>query len=182
MNLLRVLRRPSVLAALALVLGIGLVWGVTAAHAAQPRTLDQRTYDVASQLQCPVCNGESVADASSEVALEMRSVVRQKLAAGESEQQVLDYFRHNYTDAILETPPKRGFTWLIWIAPWAMFVAALLLFYSVGREWRRNRSGSVARPAVEVASSTLTGDERARFRALLQQELDRDEGYRKGGD
>ncbi|MGH2487098.1 MAG: cytochrome c-type biogenesis protein [Ktedonobacterales bacterium] len=182
MSSLRVLRRPSVLAALALMLGIGLVWGVTAAHAAQPRSLDQRTYDVASQLQCPVCNGESVADASSEVALEMRSVVRQKLAGGESEQQVLDYFRHNYTDAILETPPKQGFTWLIWIAPWAMFVAALLLFYSVGREWRRDRGSPVARPTAEVAASTLTADERARYRALLQDELDRDEGYRKGGD
>jgi cytochrome c-type biogenesis protein CcmH len=112
----------------------------------------------------------------------MRSVVRQKLAAGESDQQVLDYFRHNYTDAILETPPKQGFTWLIWIAPWAMFAAAILLFYSVGREWRRERSDPVARPSVEVAAATLTADERARYRALLQQELDRDEGYRKGGD
>ena len=161
MRSLRVLRRPSVLAALALMLGIGLVWGVTAARAAQPRSLDQRTYDVASQLQCPVCNGESVADASSEVALELRSVVRQKLAAGESDQQVLDYFRHNYTDAILETPPKQGFTWLIWIAPWAMFAAAILLFYSVGREWppkpRRIRRASFRRRSVFDADSRRAG-------------------------
>lgn len=185
MSRLRILRRPSVLAALTLVIAIGCVWAVSAAHAAQPRSLDQRTYDVASQLQCPVCNGESVADASSQVAQEMRSVVRQKLAAGESEQQVLDYFRHNYTDAILETPPKQGFTTLIWVAPWMMLVAALILFYSVGREWRRASPMLAAQPAAVISGSTLSEDERSRYRKLLQADLDREEGYselRKDGE
>lgn len=181
MSRLRILRRPSVLAALALVVAIGGVWAVSAAHAAQPRSLDQRAYDVASQLQCPVCNGESVADASSQVAQEMRAVVREKLAAGESEQQVLDYFRHNYTDAILETPPKQGFTTLIWVAPWAMFAAAAFLFFAVGREWRRAAPALVA--PVQAASkavpaaSRLNDEQRDYFRKLLRDELDRDEGY-----
>lgn len=181
MSRLHMLRRPSVLAALALVLAIGCVWAVSAAHAAQPRSLDQRVYDVASQLQCPVCNGESVADASSQVAQEMRAVVRQKLAAGESEQQVLDYFRANYTDSILETPPKRGFTTLIWMAPWAMFAAAVALFFAVGREWRRASSPVLSRS--NAATTTAhRGDERTEYlRKLLRDELDRDEGYADHG-
>ena len=181
MSLLRVLRRPSVLAALALLVAIGAVWAVASAHAAQPRSLDQRTYDVASQLQCPVCNGESVADASSQVAQEMRAVVRQKLAAGESEQEVLDYFRQHYTDAILETPPKRGFTTLIWVAPWAMFLAALILFYSVGREWRRASAKPVGVPAPVPAGATLTEAQRAYYRRLLQADLEREEGFSTPG-
>lgn len=181
MSHLRILRRPSVLAALALVLAIGFVWAVSAAHAAQPQSLDQRVYDVASQLQCPVCNGESVADASSQVAQEMRAVVRQKLAAGESEQQVLDYFRHHYTDAILETPPKHGFTTLIWVAPWAMFAAALALFYSVGKEWRRASPRAVAQPLATEAGSSLSDEERSRYRRLLQADLDREEGFSDNG-
>lgn len=183
MSRLRVLRRPSVIAALALVVAIGGVWAVSAAHAAQPRSLDQRAYAVASQLQCPVCNGESVADASSQVAQEMRAVVRQKLAAGESDQQVLDYFRHHYTDAILETPPKRGFTTLIWVAPWAMFAAALALFFAVGREWRRATPALSVQPDPTPVSQAAADDDEQReyFRALLRQELDRDEGYADHG-
>lgn len=181
MSRLHILRRPSVLAALALFVAIGGVWAVSAAHAASPRSLDQRVYDVASQLQCPVCNGESVADASSQVAQEMRSVVRAKLAAGESEQQVLDYFRRNYSDAILETPPKQGFTTLIWVAPWAMFAAAAFLFFAVGREWRRAAPTVVAsaQPVSEAVPtpSALDDERRDYFRKLLRDELDRDEGY-----
>lgn len=185
MSRLHILRRPSVLAALALVVAIGCVWAVSAAHASAPRSLDQRAYDVASQLQCPVCNGESVADASSQVAQEMRAVVRQKLIAGESEQQVLDYFRHNYTDAILETPPKHGFTTLIWVAPWAMFAAAVFLFLLIGREWRRAAPAIQSSVGVARTATPDNDEQREYIRKLLRDELDRDEGYmdhRKDGD
>jgi cytochrome c-type biogenesis protein CcmH len=84
-----ILRRPSYLLALAIVLALGIVWGVTALHAQGAKTLDQRTNDVASQLVCPVCNGESVADAPSATAQEMRRVIRQKLAQGDSEDQAI---------------------------------------------------------------------------------------------
>src|SRR5262249_49692386 len=102
-------RHPSVFAAVALVLLVAGVWGIAASRASTSQTLDQRVRAVASQIQCPVCHGESVADSPSAIADEMRALIRQQLTAGMSEQQILQYFRDRYGDGILETPPMQGF-------------------------------------------------------------------------
>ena len=179
MSRLSALRRPANLVALVILVSAGIVWGVTAIQTARGQTLDQRTHDVAAQIQCPVCNGESVADAPSPVALEMRAIIRQKLAQGESEQHVLDYFAQQYGSGILESPPKQGFTSLIWLAPPLAFFAGLVLLVSVGREWRAAQAvpgaGSGGDPdATDV--SVMTDADRERYRLLLQRELDADEG------
>jgi len=57
MRLHAVLRRPTFIIPVGIVLLIGVVWLVTAISAAQPKSLDERTLEVARQIQCPVCNG-----------------------------------------------------------------------------------------------------------------------------
>lgn len=178
------LRRPSVLAALALLLIGGVVWGVMLYQASQPESLDQKARDVASQLQCPICHGESVQDSPAQLAQQMRGIIRQKLAQGESEQQVITYFQQRYGDTILESPPQQGFTLLIWLPPVVIFVAGAYLVFTLGREWQQ------ARPAVAVAGAAralddegvsdianLSDAERRHLRALLRRELDEDEGF-----
>src|SRR5262249_28315514 len=130
-------RRPAVLATAALLFLLAGVWGITAARAAGPQTLDQRVRAVASQIQCPVCHGESVADSPSAIAAEMRSLIRQQLAQGMSEQQVLHYFRDRYGDGILETPPAQGFNALMWLGPLVVLIAGLLLAAAALRAARR---------------------------------------------
>jgi cytochrome c-type biogenesis protein CcmH len=171
------LRRPANVVAIAVFVIVGVFWAATAIQSARAETLDQRTHDVASQLQCPACNGESVADSSAPIAQDMRGIIRQKLAAGASDQDVLDYFEQHYTASILESPPKTGFTLLIWLAPVVMFLASLLLLGSVGREWRAARLGA-GTPAVDDAPvPALSASERERYRRLLQRELDSEEGF-----
>ena len=182
-------RRPSVVWAFGILLAVALVWGVTAAHADQTRTLDQRTYDVASQIQCPVCNGESVADSGSGLAMQMRGVIREQLAAGQSEQQVISYFRERYGDTILESPPKQGFSSLIWVMPLVMLLAGLWIVVTLGREWQASRaSASQAERGASHLSATvpadddamdavdLSEDEKRLLGALLRRELAVDEG------
>lgn len=173
------LRQPSVFISALVILVVAGVWGVTAVRAAQPQSLDQRAYDVGSQLQCPVCNGESVADSSSQVAANMRAVIHQKLAAGESEQQVLQYFHDHYGDTILERPPMSGFTLLIWVTPVVILLAGLLILRAVARRWAAmkpalNGATDVGEDAAPV--DELTEDERGRYRRLLRRELDAAEG------
>lgn len=173
-------RRPAVLVALAALVGVGVVWALLAAAPTPPKTLDERTYAVAAQIQCPVCNGESVADASSLTAQQMRGVIRQKLARGESDQQVLRDFQTAYGDAILESPPKQGFTALIWLAPILMLLAGGALVVLVAREWRPAPAASPAfADAAEYDASLeaeLSPEERARLAAVLRRELAADEG------
>jgi cytochrome c-type biogenesis protein CcmH len=187
-NLSAVLRRRSSLVALALLIVIGVVWGVTAVRASQPKTLDQRTYEVASQLQCPVCHGESVADAPSPLAQEMRSLIREQLSQGMSEQQVIQYFHDRYGDTILERPPTTGFTSLIWLGPALMLLIGLFLLVSLVRELRTSAHDiKKSRVAFETsagdvagAQESLSAEERQRYRLLLRRELAAEEGYSDG--
>ena len=171
------LRRPTTLIALAMLLLVALVWGVALVRAAQPKTLDERTYSVASQLQCPICHGESVADSPSPLAQEMRSLIREQLAEGHSQQYVIQYFHQRYGDAILESPPTSGFTLLIWLGPIVALLAGALFLFSLAREWRSAQPTLLA-PAADPAilDDEMTPDERSAYLALLRRELADDEG------
>lgn len=174
----KVIRRPTVLIPLGIVALIGIVWLVTAISAAQPKTLDQRTLEVARQIQCPVCNGESVADSPSLKAAEMRAVIRQQLAAGRSEQQVLGYFSQAYGSDILESPSKQGFTSLIWLMPLLMIAAGTVAVIMLAREWQRKAlvaadSSSGDEMENDVA---LSPSERKALTELLRREVAEDEG------
>lgn len=169
------LRRPATLVALAVFVALAAVWITTFVIAAQPQSLDQRVHDLASQLRCPSCNGESVADASTPVANQMRTVIREKLAAGESEQQVLADFRASYGDSILASPPPSGFTLVIWIGPALMLLAGIVVVVSSGREWRSAPAPAVATEGAGEAVP-VDGATRERLRAILLRELAAEEG------
>src|SRR5260221_13055629 len=79
--------------------------------------LDDGVRRVALQLQCPVCEGETAADSPSGLAKDMRTLIRTRLAAGVSDQQILDEFVASYGDSILTEPPKRGISLGVWLGP-----------------------------------------------------------------
>ena len=174
------LRRPSLLTAGALLVALAVVWGITLFHAAQPKSLDQRTQEVASQLQCPVCNGESVEDSPSALATDMRALIRHKLAQGESEAQVIQYFEVRYGDTILERPPIDGFTLMIWLAPVLMLAVGAYVVFALGREWRAAPQPITLSAEDAESASDLSDDERRRLREALLRELERDEGFSYG--
>lgn len=76
-----------------------------------------RTHEVAALLRCPVCQGLSVADSPSAMALKMKAQVKEMLAAGHSQEQVLAYFERSYGEFVRLSPPLRGVNWLVWLAP-----------------------------------------------------------------
>jgi cytochrome c-type biogenesis protein CcmH len=152
---------------------------VTLVQAAQPKSLDQRTHEVATQLQCPICNGESVADSPSGLASEMRGVIRQKLAQGQSEQQVIQYFEARYGDTILESPPAQGFTLMIWLPPVVMLALGAYVVVVFGREWGAHGARVAAAPEEDEALD-LSDDERRRLRETLLREMEQDEGMSFG--
>ncbi len=94
---------------------------------AAPQDLDTQVRAVASRLRCPVCQNESVADSPSELAAQMRQVIRQRLRQGESPEAITAYFVSRYGQWILLDPPRRGLGWLLWLAPGAVFALGLLV-------------------------------------------------------
>jgi cytochrome c-type biogenesis protein CcmH len=104
--------------------------------AGPPRTgpvLDAETQRVALLLRCPVCQGLSVAESPSSMALNMRAQVRELIAAGYDEEQVLRYFERSYGEFVRLEPPLRGVNWLVWLAPIAGLVGGALLVSRVLR-------------------------------------------------
>ena len=123
--------------------------------------------EVAGELRCVVCQSLSVADSPSETAHQMREIVRERLAAGDTPEQVKAYFVEKYGTWILLSPPRRGFSLLVWVVPFAALGAGLVLVAIVVRRWSRRPPARSSEPiAVDEAT-------RARIRRELA-ELDRE--------
>jgi len=78
--------------------------------------------DVAAKLRCPVCQGVSIADSPSGMATKMRGQVRDLVAKGYSEDQVMSYFEHSYGEFVRLEPPLRGLNVMLWILPGAVLL------------------------------------------------------------
>jgi cytochrome c-type biogenesis protein CcmH len=142
--------------------------------------LDRRTAEVSALLRCPVCQGLSVGDSPSEMATSMKRQVRDMLALGYSQQQILDYFEVSYGQFVLLEPKRVGVNWIVWIAPiGALLLGALVI---VGK-MRSMRSDHRARAATFMAEAEAdpgaparaaeTDPYLARVRALARGESDK---------
>jgi cytochrome c-type biogenesis protein CcmH len=78
---------------------------------------DPRLYEVASQLRCVVCQNLSVADSPSEMAVNMKGQVRELLARGYTEEQIVKYFVLSYGQFVLLKPTFEGVNALVWLLP-----------------------------------------------------------------
>jgi len=82
-----------------------------------PPDLSPEVFRIASELRCPVCQGESAAESNAGVSQEMRRQIAEMLKEGKSEEAIKQYFVERYGEWILYAPPKRGINWLLWLAP-----------------------------------------------------------------
>ncbi|MBN9390865.1 MAG: cytochrome c-type biogenesis protein CcmH [Chloroflexi bacterium] len=107
---------------------------------------DADTFKIADQLQCPICQGVTVAFSNSGLAQQMRLLIKKKLEQGETSEAILQYFVDRYGDSILTNPPKSGFTLLVWLLPVAgLLVGAGTVGY-VLRLWKARLSLKGATP------------------------------------
>ena len=125
--------------------------------------LDDGVRRVALQLQCPVCEGETAADSPSGLAKDMRALIRTRLAAGVSDQQILDEFVASYGDSILTEPPKRGISLGVWLGPTIAVLLGVVVLGLLLRAWRRTPSPSGAALAGSAPDPEVT-EEYVRFR------------------
>ncbi|MEM6758335.1 MAG: cytochrome c-type biogenesis protein [Pseudomonadota bacterium] len=123
------------------------------AEEARARALDHA-------LRCVVCQSETVASSNAPWAIEARRVVRQQVAAGQTDAAILDFFVERYGEFVLMTPRTEGANWLLWAAAPLMFVAAL----GVGLGYVRGRSRALVR-----AEEGLSPEEARRLREIMDE-------------
>ena len=158
---------------LGIVVLIAAIWSCTYLLAPKQPTLDQRVRDVASQLKCPICQGESVADSPSLLAQQMRSIIRQQLQSGKSEQEVIQYFVDRYGEQIVWTPQWQGFSLLAWLVPIGLLLVGAGLMLSTLRSWHTCPPTTIgSTTTLDKDDKDLLGEDRLEhYRALLEQEL-----------
>jgi cytochrome c-type biogenesis protein CcmH len=78
---------------------------------------EARAEAIGRQLRCPVCKTESIEESDADFTKDLRKLVREQVAAGKTDRQVLDYMHDRYGDFILLRPPFKPSTWLLWLAP-----------------------------------------------------------------
>lgn len=97
--------------------------------------LEKRTSAVAAQLRCPVCQGLSIQDSPSELAQQMRGVVRDQLGAGKTPDEVKRYFTDKYGEWILLEPKAEGFNILIYLLPVAAVIGGIAVIAMAVKRW-----------------------------------------------
>ena len=134
-----------------LAVGLALVWSARPAALTNAERVDRIT----SELRCPVCQGLSVRDSSSETARAMKDLVARRVAEGRTDDEIRAEFTRSYGDWVLLSPPLLSASALVWLAPLAVVVLGALIAL------RRARAPALA------AGPALTAEERQRLDALL---------------
>lgn len=116
------------------VLAVVLVALLGVATANAEDMYSQRTIKLAREIHCPICAGESVADSQTELARQIRGIIEEKVQAGESDQEIKDYFVARYGESILFDPPKSGFRLGLWWMPLIVVGVGALVVVSFVRE------------------------------------------------
>ena len=78
-------------------------------------------------LMCPVCPAETLDQSQSELAKQMKSVIRSQLSEGKTDQEIIDYFVQRYGEEVLSSPPKSGSTLIAWITPVVILILITLV-------------------------------------------------------
>lgn len=121
--------------------------------------------EIESMLKCPVCRSQSVRTSRSFMAEDMSRRVRQMVAEGKSKEEIREYFVARYGDYIVLAPRKEGFTWTVWLLPFALVLGGAVTIVAVARRWR----GTPPTPPPPARSSADT------YMQRLERELEETE-------
>ena len=147
-----------------------VVLGGSPARAVQPDEImsdtakEARARDLSRELRCMVCQNQSIDDSEAPLARDLRLLVRERIAAGDSDAQVIDFLVARYGEFVLLNPRLNPHTWLLWLMPPLALAGGGLALWNYGR--RRTKSG----PTEDASLFKLTADEEARLERLIAAE------------
>jgi cytochrome c-type biogenesis protein CcmH len=122
---------------------------------------ETRARDINKVLRCVVCQNQSIDESNAPLAVDLRNLVRERLAAGETDKQAVQFIVQRYGNFVLLKPPLQFNTLLLWLGPFLLFALAALMFV-------RRMQNAAATSAPEMApATTLSADDEHRLGQLL---------------
>jgi cytochrome c-type biogenesis protein CcmH len=141
--------------------------GLSSAHAVQPDEVmadpakEARARNLSRELRCMVCQNQSIDDSEAPLARDLRLLVRERIAAGDSDAQVVDFLVARYGEFVLLKPRFEPQTFLLWLVPPLVFLGgAAALWVNARGRWK----------ATSGPTASLTPDEEAKLAALMSGE------------
>jgi cytochrome c-type biogenesis protein CcmH len=147
-----------------------VVLAAPAAHAVQPDEImadpakEARARDLSRELRCMVCQNQSIDDSEAPLARDLRLLVRERIAAGDSDSQVVDFLVARYGEFVLLKPRFNPHTLLLWLVP------PLVLLGGGFALWHYSRRREQSSAASEDSTAKLTAEEQARLERLMAAE------------
>ncbi len=150
-------RLAKLLGALCLVLAALPAAGAEAVPTDADRVNQKRAIELEENLRCLVCQNQTIADSNAELAQDLRRQVREQIAQGRTDAEIISYMVQRYGDFVLYKPPVKATTLLLWFGPALLLLAGgIALFRNV-----RTRAARRTPPA------ELTSEERERAGRML---------------
>jgi cytochrome c-type biogenesis protein CcmH len=143
---------------LALLLLAGPVFAVQPDEVLDDPALEERARDISRELRCLVCRNESIDDSNAELARDLRLLVRERLVAGDTDEETLSYIVDRYGEYVLLSPRATGANLVLYAAGPLMLLAGLGLGVAYLRRRRR---------ATEAPAEALSAEEEARLKEIL---------------
>jgi cytochrome c-type biogenesis protein CcmH/NrfF len=103
-------------------------------------SLQDEFKEVAKDLRCPTCTGLSVLESNATFSVQIKTIVKEKIEAGENKEKILSYFTERYGPWILREPPKSGFNLIAWAFPIGLMIFGPFVVYLL--VWRRKKVSS----------------------------------------
>ncbi|MFN4201444.1 MAG: cytochrome c-type biogenesis protein CcmH [Tabrizicola sp.] len=141
---------------LALFLSLTPVWAVQPDEMLADPALEARARAISRDIRCPVCQGETIDDSHAPISRDLRLIIRERLVAGDSDAEVVDFIVARYGEGVLFKPRAEGVNLVLWLAGPALLLAGIAVAVAAGR--RRTRP-----------EAALSAEEEARLREILKQ-------------
>src|SRR3990172_4263042 len=164
------MKRKKILFILTFVLASNLLTVmIVNAQDGQPRIpTDDEVNAVAKKLYCPVCPNTPLDVCETQACIDWRAQIRDQLAAGWSEQQIMDYFVQQYGERVLGEPQRSGFTSMVWVLPLIAVLLGIVIVWQVLRSWRLKRAEQVSS---EISTPNASSRISPELQALVEKEL-----------
>ncbi|MES2356691.1 MAG: cytochrome c-type biogenesis protein [Pseudomonadota bacterium] len=133
----------SLLSAITLIL---VSYGISLPVAAE--SLEKRVMQVAEELRCLVCQNQTIADSQADLAIDLKNQVREKLAQGMTEKEVISFMVQRYGDFVLYRPPVKSTTWVLWFGPFFLLLSGFIFLFI---KLRQRQSSIEILSAAEIA-------------------------------
>lgn len=138
-----------------LVLFVSPLWAVEPSEMLADPVLEERARDLSQGLRCPVCRNESIDESNAALAKELRILLRERIVAGDSDEEAVDFMVARYGEYVLLRPDARGANMILWLA------APALLLIALGIGWTTIRTK-------RAAPSALSDEEQAELEKILR--------------